>query len=317
MTIGDRMKQKILITGGAGFIGSHLAENLFKRGHDVIVIDNFSTGKWENLVKIKDKIRIIEGDLRDFNFVLNNVKDIDLIFHLAANYSVAYSSKNPIFDFESNVLTTLHVLEAMRKNNISKIVFTSSSTVYGETEKLPIPEDAELKPINNYGASKVCAETYIHSFSNLYGINGLILRYANIMGSRAYHGVVPDFVRKLKKNKKKLLILGDGKQKKSYLYVTDCIDATLIALKNFKRGFSIFNIGSDEWMIVDDIARIVCNEMGLKDVIFEYKGGERGWSGDVRKFILDITKIKNLGWRPRYNIEQSVKKTLKWLKVTI
>jgi len=306
--------KRVLVTGGAGFIGSHLVENLLKQGYDIVVIDDFSTGKRENLGQVKNKIRTIKGDLRDLKFVLKNVKDVGLIFHLAANYSVKLSSEDPIFDFNSNALTTLHVLEAMRKNDIKMIVFTASSTVYGESEKLPIPEDAELKPINNYGASKVCAETYIHSFSKLYGINGLSLRYANIIGPRSDHGVVPDFVRKLKENNKKLIILGNGKQKKSYVFISDCIDASLIALKHSKRGFGVFNVGSEEWMIVDDIARIVCDEMGLKNVKFEYTGGERGWKGDVRKFLLDVKKIKKLGWKPKYNTEQSIRKTVQWLK---
>jgi len=306
--------KRVLVTGGAGFIGSHLIESLLKQGYDIIVIDNFSTGKKENLEQIKDRVKIIEGDLRDLNFVLENVKHVDLVFHLAANYSVKLSSEDPIFDFNSNALTTLHILEAMRKNDIKTIVFTSSSTVYGESEKLPIPEDTELKPINNYGASKVCAESYIHSFSKLYGINGLCLRYANIIGPRSDHGVVPDFVRKLKEYNKKLLILGNGKQQKSYLFISDCIDASLIALNHFKGGFDVFNVGSEEWMIVDDIARIVCDEMGLKDVKFEYTGGERGWMGDVKKFILDVTKLKNLGWKPNYNTEQSIRKTVECLK---
>jgi UDP-glucose 4-epimerase len=306
--------KKVLVTGGAGFIGSHLTENLLKQGFDILVIDNFSTGKRENLARMKDRIKIIEGDLRDLDFTLKNVKDVDLIFHLAANHSVELSSENPIFDFNSNVLTTFNVLEAMRKNDIKTIVFTSSSTVYGETKNLPISEDAQLKPINNYGASKVCAEMYIHSFSKLYGISGLILRYANIIGPRSTHGVIPDFVRKLRKNNKKLLILGNGKQKKSYLFVSDCIDASLLALKHFRGGFDVFNVGSEEWITVNNIARIVCDEMGLKKVKFEYTGGERGWKGDVRKFLLDITKIKKLGWKPKHNIEQSIRKTVKWFK---
>jgi len=267
--------KKALVTGGAGFIGSHLVENLLEKGYDVIVMDDFSTGKRENLLRVEEEIKIVKGDLRNLEFVLKNVKDADIVFHLAANYSVPLSSRDPIFDFESNALTTLNILEAMRKNDINTIVFTSSSTVYGETEKFPIPEDAELKPINNYGASKVCAETYIHSFSKLYGINGLILRYANIIGPRSDHGVIPDFFRKLKRDREKLLILGNGRQKKSYLFVSDCIDATLLALEHFKKSFDVFNIGSEEWITVNEIARIVCDEMGLKNVKFEYTGEER------------------------------------------
>jgi len=309
------MKQKrILITGGAGFIGSHLIDNLLDQNYDVVTIDNFSTGKIENLIKVKDKIKIIKGDLRNLDFVMKNVKNVDLIFHLAANYSVEYSSENPIFDFESNTLTTLNILEAMRKNNIPMIVFASSSTVYGETDKFPIKESAEIKPISNYGASKVSAEVYIHSFSELYNIRGLILRYANIMGPRSDHGILPDFLKKLKEDKKRLLILGNGKQRKSYLYISDCIDASLFALGHFNKTFDIFNIGSEEWITVNDIAKIVCEEMNLTNVEFEYTGKDRGWSGDVPRFVLDVQKLKKIGWKPKYTIEQSIRKTVEWLK---
>jgi len=306
--------KKVLVTGGAGFIGSHLTDNLLKNGNEVCVIDNFSTGKTENLSQANNGVRIIKGDLIDLNFVLSNIKDVDLIFHFAANPFVKLSSENPIFDFNSNAITTLHVLEAMRKNDIPTIVFSSSSTVYGEVDKFPISEDANLKPISNYGASKLAAEAIIHSFSKLYCINGLILRYANIIGPRSCHGVVPDFVKKLKENNKKLQILGNGKQKKSYLYISDCIDASLLALEHFKRGIDIFNVGSEEWMTVDEIARIVCDEMRLNDVKFDYTDTERGWEGDVKKFLLCITKIKKLRWKPKYNTEQSIRKTVEWLK---
>lgn len=306
--------KKILITGGAGFIGSHLVKNLINDNNEIKIIDNFSTGKLENLENVKNKIKVIRGDLRNFNFTLKNVKDVDIVFHLAANYSVKYSSKDPIFDFDSNTLTTLYTLEAMRKNCIPMIVFTSSSTVYGESDKFPIPENAELKPISNYGASKASAEMYIHSFSRLYGIKGLVLRYANIIGPRSNHGVIPDFIKKLKKDRKRLLILGNGKQKKSYLHVSDCIDASLLALEHLKKSFDVFNVGSEEWVTVNEMARMVCNEMGLNNVEFEYTGEERGWEGDVKKFLLDVTKIKKLGWKPKYNTEQSIRKTVEWLK---
>jgi len=306
--------KKILVTGGAGFIGSHLVDVLSKNENEVSVIDNFSTGKKEYLAQSKNKVKIVEGDLRFLDFTMNNIKDVDLIFHLAANYSVEYSSKNPLFDFESNAVTTLNILEAMRKNDIPTIIFTSSSTVYGETDKFPIPESAELKPISNYGASKVSAEMYIHSFSQLYGIKGLILRYANIMGPRSEHGIVPDFLNKLKNDRKRLLILGNGKQKKSYLYISDCIDASLFTFEHFNKNFDVFNVGSEEWITVDEIARIICDEMGLINVKFEYTGENRGWPGDVPKFLLDMQKLKKLRWKPKYSIEDSIRKTVEWLK---
>jgi UDP-glucose 4-epimerase len=303
-------RKKAIVTGGAGFIGSHLSDILLEKGYQVVIIDNFSTGKIEYLSQVKDNVKIIKGDLRILDFVIKNIKDADIVFHLAANYSVEYSSKDPIFDFESNAVTTLNVLEAMRKNDIPTIVFTSSSTVYGESDKFPIPETAELKPISNYGASKVSAEMFIHSFSQLYGIKGLILRYANIMGPRSEHGIVPDFINKLKKDRKKLLILGNGKQKKSYIYVSDCIDASLFALEHFNKSFDIFNVGSEEWITVDEIARIVCDKMGLINVKLEYTGENRGWLGDVPKFLLDTQKLKKIGWKPKFKIEESIRETV-------
>jgi UDP-glucose 4-epimerase len=303
-------RKKAIVTGGAGFIGSHLSDILLEKGYQVVIIDNFSTGKIEYLSQVKDNVKIIKGDLRILDFVIKNIKDADIVFHLAANYSVEYSSKNPIFDFESNTMTTLNILEAMRKNDIPTIVFTSSSTVYGESDKFPIPETAELKPISNYGASKASAEMYIHSFSQLYGIKGLILRYANIMGPRSEHGIVPDFINKLKKDRKKLLILGNGKQKKSYLYISDCIDASLFTLEHFNKNFDIFNVGSEEWITVDEIARIVCDKMGLINVKLEYTGENRGWLGDVPKFLLDTQKLKKIGWKPKFKIEESIRETV-------
>jgi len=304
---------RIIITGGAGFIGSHLAEALLRDGNSITVIDNFSTGTMENLREIKDRIKIIEGDLRDSSAALQSIGEADIVFHLAANYSVKRSSEDPLFDLQSNLLTTLNVLEAMRRNDIQKIVFTSSSTVYGETDKFPIPETAKLNPISNYGVSKLAAERYIKIFSKLYGINGLILRYANILGPRCNHGVVFDFVNKLNKNPKALLILGNGKQQKSYLDVEDCMNATLLVSEKFK-GYDVFNIGSENWLTVDEIAKIVCDELGLRNTMFEYTGGKRGWPGDVSKFLLDVEKIKGQGWKPKYNIAQSIRRTVSWLK---
>ena len=304
---------KILITGGCGFIGSHLVDKLINENNEneITIIDNFSIDyPWRNewFKRIQKKVKVLKSDINKIN--LNEIKDFDIIFHLAANFSVRKSSEDPKFDLENTFLTTFNILEAMRKNDINKIVFTSSSTVYGEQERQPIPETAELKPISNYGSSKLASEIYIHSYYKLYGIRGLILRLANIIGSRSNHGVIPDFVKKLKENPKELEILGNGKQKKSYLHVYDCINAILLTSKKF--DFEIFNVGSEEWITVDEIAKIVSKEMGLNPK-FKYTGGERGWKGDVKKFILDISKLKNIGWKPNYNIKEAIKLTIKGL----
>ncbi len=204
----------------------------------------------------------------------------------------------------------------MRKNEIPKIVFISSSTVYGEQETQPIPETAQLRPISNYGSSKTASEVYIHSYCKLYGLNGLVLRLANIMGPRSDHGVVPDFVKKLKENPKRLVILGNGKQKKSYLHVEDTISATILTTPKCS-GFEVYNIGSDETIIVDEIAKIVCDEMKLKDVKLEHTSREkRGWKGDVSEFLLDTEKLRNLGWKPKCKTEDAIRSTVRWLVET-
>jgi len=303
---------KVIVTGGAGFIGSYLCESLLQEGCKVIVIDNLSTGKMKNIKNLD--VEFIKGDLRNLDFTLKNIKNIEIVFHLAANYSVKYSSEDPIYDFENTFLTTLNVLEAMRKNDIKNIVFTSSSTVYGEVEKFPIIENSETIPINNYGTSKLMSEKYIKTFSSLYGIRGLVLRYANILGPRSEHGVIPDFVKKLKENQEELLILGNGLQKKSYLHIKDCIDATILCTKKNNEKYDVFNIGSEEWITVNEIAKLVCDSMNLNRVNLKYTGEERGWPGDVRKFLLDISKLKNLGWKPKYDIENAIIETVNWLK---
>jgi len=302
---------KVLVTGGAGFIGSHLCKTLIQEGYKVVVIDNLSTGKLKNIKSLD--VEFIKGDLTNLDFSLKNIKNVETVFHLAANYSVKYSFENPIYDLENTFLTTMNVLEAMRKNDIKNIVFASSSTVYGETEKFPIIETTETMPINNYGTSKLMSEKYIKTFSGLYGIRGLVLRYANILGPMCEHGVVPDFVKKLKENPEELLILGNGLQKKSYLHINDCIDATFICTKKFNEKYDVFNIGSEEWITVNEIAKLVCDFMNLNGVNFKYTGEERGWPGDVRKFLLDVSKLKNLGWEPKYNIENAVRETVNWL----
>lgn len=298
---------KIIITGGAGFIGSHLVDRMVGNEHDVIVIDNMM-----NAVDYRnEKAQYINLDLCNLKHSKKFLGDADVVYHLAANFSIPKSTENPIFDMENNFLSTLNILESMRLNDIPRIVFTSSSTVYGEQTEFPIPENTVLKPISNYGASKVSSEIYIHSYHKLYGIEGVILRLANILGPRSNHGCVPDFVKKLKDNPKELEILGDGKQQKSYLHIRDCIDAMLLTDKKVKK-FGIYNIGSEEWIIVEDIAEIVCSEMKL-DPKFVFTGGNRGWKGDVPKFLLDVSKLKMIGWNPKLTTGEAIEETVRWL----
>jgi len=307
--------KKILVTGGLGFIGSTLVEKLVELGNDVTVFDNLIKGSTENIKGLLDerKVKLIRGDLLK-NHDIESINDnFDIVFHLAANPEV--KREDPSVHFEENVHATYKLLEFMRKRNIKNIVFTSTSTVYGEAKRLPTPEDyAPLMPISLYGASKLACENLISAYCNSYDFKAVIFRLANIVGHRASLGVVIDFVKKLRANPKRLEILGDGTQTKSYLHVSECVDAMLFALNNSKEKINIFNIGSEDKLKVIDIAKIVAEEMGLDDVEFNFTGGidgGRGWKGDVKLMQLSIDKIKSLGWKPQYTSEETIRKTVR------
>lgn len=301
---------KILVTGGAGFIGSHLVEELSKE-HDVIVYDNFSSGKKEFLKGINCKI--IKGDILDLEKLKEAVKDVDIIYHLAADPDVRKSYYEPLKNFEIDAKGTLNVLEAARINDVYKLIFSSSSVVYG-LAKMPTPEDAPIKPISNYGAAKASSENYMMSYSNLYNIKCLSLRYANIIGPRLTHGIIFDFYNKLKKNPTELEILGDGTQKKSYLHVKDCVSASIFAADKLNKKYDVLNVGSEEQISVKEIAELIVKEMRLQNVKYKFTGGKIGWPGDIPKMLLSIEKLKSLGWKPKYNIKESIVNTLNYLK---
>ena len=299
---------KILVTGGAGFIGSHLVDRLVETDN-VTIIDNLSSGKREF---VNEKALLIKEDLLNSDKICKHFKNIDVVYHLAANPDVKIGAENTRIHLEQNIIATYNVLEAMRKNNIKKIVFTSSSTVYGSAP-MPTPEDyGPLRPESLYGASKLACEALISSYCYTFGMQSWIFRFANIIGERSTHGVIYDFINKLKRNPEELEILGNGKQEKSYLYVKECIDAMIFAVKHSNENVNIFNIGSEDTISVTKIANIVSEKMNLKPE-FKFTGGERGWRGDVPKMFLSIDKIKELGWRPRYNSERAVEETTKHL----
>jgi len=307
---------KIMVTGGAGFIGSHIVDRLMKEGNEVVVYDNLSSGKMEFIEHHmnNEKFTFIEADLLNFEKLRESVKDIDIIYHVAANPDVKLGAQDTKVHFEQNVKATYNLLEAMRINDVEDIIFTSTSTVYGEANVIPTPEDyGPLVPISLYGASKLAAEAFIMSYSHTFGMKAVIYRFANIVGPRSTHGVIYDFIMKLKRNPKELEILGDGTQTKSYLYVEDCVDAIVFGYKNRKKDVEIFNIGSEDWINVRRIADIVVEEMGLKNVSYRFTGGKRGWKGDVPKMLLSIEKIKDYGWKPKHNSEESVRLTARHL----
>jgi UDP-glucose 4-epimerase len=299
-----------IVTGGAGFIGSHLVDMLVAKGDEVTVIDNLTTG---NLRTIKD--HIISGSVNFIHEDLlgNGWQDyfagIDRVYHLAADPDVRASSGSPYRVFQENLTATEHVLEAMRQEGVSELAFTSTSTVYGEATVIPTPENySPMKPISIYGGTKLACEAMISSYAHTYGMKTWVFRFANIIGARSNHGVIWDFIHKLRKNPRELEILGDGKQTKSYFSVDACIDALLYTIGHTDQPFNFFNIGSEDWIDVQTIARIVAVEMGLSSVTFRYSGGDRGWKGDVPRMLLSVEKLKALGWTPLTSSEESVRR---------
>ncbi|MGB9714715.1 MAG: NAD-dependent epimerase/dehydratase family protein, partial [Candidatus Bathyarchaeales archaeon] len=282
---------RVLITGGAGFIGSHLADALAKK-NDVIVFDNFSSGKKEFLSGVNCKL--IRGDVRKLESIKRACKDIDIVYHFAADPDVRRSTSEPLENFSIDAFGTLNVLEACRLDDVKHIVFASSSVVYGNA-KIPTPEEAPIAPVSNYGAAKAVSEFYLSTYSHLYGLKATVLRYANIIGPRLTHGIIYDFYHKLKKNPKRLEILGDGSQKKSYLHVSDAVDATLLVARKTEK-YSVFNVGSEETITAKKIGRLVASLLGLENVEYEFTGGKIGWPGDVPLMLLSIEKLKSLGW---------------------
>ena len=308
----------ILVSGGAGFIGSHLVDELLKRGFRVRVVDNLSSGSLENVRhNIGNKnFEFVRGDLKNPEDSLKAVKDVEIVYHLAANPEVRVSTTAPEIHFKENVITTFNLLEACRKvDAVKKLVFASSSTVYGDAKVFPTPENHELKPISVYGASKAACESLICSYAYLYGFKAASLRYANIVGPRLRHGVVFDFLMKLKGDPNVLKVLGDGTQKKSYLYISDAIEATLLVTDKLTERFETYNIGNEDWITVAEIAEIVSKIAGLKPKII-FTGGTRdgrGWPGDVKYMLLSIEKIKKLGWKPKHTSREAIELTAKAL----
>ena len=303
---------KIMITGDAGFIGSHLTQKLINENNEVVVLDNLSTGNELNLNScIEEKnFKLIVEDLK--NQKSDHLKDIDTIFHMAADPEVRTGVSNPKLAYEQNIQNTFELLENVRKNDIKQFVFASSSVVYGEPEIIPTPETfGPLLPISIYGGTKLACEGLISSYCNNYGIKGTIVRFANVVGSRARHGVIWDFIQKLKINEKELQVLGNGKQSKSYVHVNDCVDGLLFSAKHTKKKIDVFNLGNHDMINVLDIASIVCKTMKLEKVNIVTSGGTddgRGWVGDVREMNLDISKLHNLGWNSTENSQEAVER---------
>ncbi len=304
------MQDRVIVTGGAGCIGSELALELLRRGASVTVIDNLSSGKREHLEPMLGHadFRFVEGDLLDRSTVDFVMRDAGMVFHLAANPDVKFAPGDPTDkDLQQNTLCTYNVLESMRRYGVRRLAFASTSAVYGISEIQPIPEDVSTRPISLYGATKLSCEAMIGAFQHLFGMDCWILRFANIVGSKVRktgRTVIGDFAARLNENPTRLRILGNGLQSKSYLLSEECIEAILFTVNNAPSG--IYNLGCADSLSVNSIARMVAEAMGLGDIRFEYTGGEGGWPGDVPRFVLDVTKINRLGWQARYTSRQAV-----------
>jgi UDP-glucose 4-epimerase len=308
---------KYVVTGAAGFIGSTLVDRLLSDGHEVIGVDNFSTGFSEFLQPARQNARFCfaERDLIHPDSLDGLLEpDIDCVFHLAANADVREGLNHPRRDLEQNTVVTWNVLDAMRRHGVKKIAFSSTGSVYGEAAVIPTPEHCPF-PIQTslYGASKLAAEGFISAFAEGYGFQGLIFRFVSILGERYTHGHVFDFVRKLQKDPEHLPVLGDGQQKKSYLYVGNCVDAMLTAVKQPRHNpVEVYNLGTDEYVAVDESIDVICDELKVNPKR-QYSGGDRGWVGDNPFIFLDCKKMRSLGWKPDKSIRESVRLTVRYL----
>jgi UDP-glucose 4-epimerase len=313
--------EKIFITGAAGFIGSNLVDRLLYDGKMVVGFDNFSTGQdefFESAHK-NPKFKLIKGDCLDLPELTKAMAGCDFIFHFAANADVRFGLDHPGKDFQQNALASFNVLEAMRINGIKRIAFSSTGSVYGEAQIIPTPENAPF-PIQTslYAASKLAAEGFIHAYCEGYKFEGYIFRFVSILGERYTHGHVLDFYKQLLEHPEKLRILGDGTQRKSYLYIGDCIEAmlhviTLGTAKTAKHNVEFYNLGTEEFVQVNDSVRFISAALNVKPQL-EYTGGNKGWVGDNPFIFLETKKVRATGWKAKLTIEQGIARTLKWLQ---
>jgi len=307
---------KACVTGAAGFIGSNLVDRLLAAGHEVTGFDNFCTGQREFLQSAcaNPRFRLIEGDLLDTGAVQRALKGCDFVFHLAANADVRFGPDHPRHDLEQNTIATSNVLEAMRSGGARRIAFSSTGSVYGEPDVFPTPESAPF-PVQTslYGASKIGAEGLISAYAAAFGFQTFIFRFVSILGERYTHGHVFDFYRQLLEHPDRLDVLGNGRQRKSYLYVQDCINAMLLAPERCTDAVNIFNLGAGEYCEVNDSIGWITQALGLSPAVC-YAGGERGWVGDSPFIFLDCTRMRSFGWKPELTIEQGIVRTLEYLR---
>jgi UDP-glucose 4-epimerase len=307
---------KAFVTGGAGFIGSNLVDRLLARGDEVVAYDNLSTGRREFLrdAQPNPRFSLVEGDVLDGATMAKAMRGADAVFHLAANADVRFGLEHPEKDVQQNTIATFRVLEAMRENGVKRVAFSSSGSIYGEAAVFPTPEDAPF-PVQTslYGASKLAGEGLISAYCEGYGFQGWIFRFVSILGERYTHGHVFDFYKRLRADPHNLHVLGNGKQRKSYLYVHDCIDAIFAAMERADGKPSIFNLGTDEYTTVNQSIGWITGALGVQPTL-TYAGGERGWVGDSPFIFLDCARVRGLGWAPKLTIQQGILRTLEYLR---
>ena len=307
--------KRVLVTGGAGFIASHLEDELLGRGCDIVSIDISDEGKnIEHLIG-DERFQFIRMDVNDTKELAEISKGCDTVFHLAANSDIRAGGEHPEIDYRNTFLTTRSVLDAMVSSGIKKMFFASTSAVYGYMEGKLSETTGGLRPLSYYGAYKLASESIISSYSYMNGIDALIFRFPNVVGPRLTHGVIFDFVNKLKKDPEHLEILGDGRQRKQYVYVKDLVKGIADFTERMKEGFDIYNVSTDSFTDVDTIADLVCRSMGLKDVEYQYTGGRCGWKGDVPTFEYDDSKARKAGWTHTFDSTGAIEETLRQLDI--
>jgi UDP-glucose 4-epimerase len=305
---------KVLVTGGAGFIGSHLVDALLARGASVVVYDNFCTGHAEFLPPNSPKLQVVRGDVLDLPALKTASVDCDFIFHFQANADVRGGKDNTRVDLEQNTIATWNALEAARVNGVKGFAFASSSAIYGEPEIFPTPENYAPQQTSLYGASKFAGEAMIQAYCEYYDMRSFCYRFVSWIGERYTHGIVFDILKKLQHDAHTLPLLGDGTQKKSYLYVKDGVSGVMIGIEKALAQKNIFNLGHDYFITVVEVVGIVLDELGSNEVKLEFGGGQRGWLGDSPLVHLDTLKIKSLGWKPETSIEEGIRRTVRYLK---
>ncbi len=301
---------RCFVTGGAGFIGSHLTGYLLERGPGVTVYDNLSSsdGHWIASRDDDSRLRFVHADLRDAARLRREIRGHDVVFHLGANTDIQRGNTDTRLDLENCLLGTHNLLEAMRLEGVRNLIFASSSTVYGEVDVYPTPDGlATLLPISLYGAGKLACEGFISAYSHLFSLRAIMFRFGNVVGERMGHGVLHDFIRKLQRNSTQLEVLGDGDQEKNFFLVEDCVGGMIYGFMHSPRACDVYNLGSDSTVRVREIAQIVIEEMGLREVEIRYTGGKRGWPGDVPRVIYDVRKMSEMGWRPRCSSAEAVR----------